>query len=85
MDWQPIETAPRDGTVIDLWVGGARFADCRWGKPDHCCGEAGQYCDSEWHGQPEGWVVTDWNEVLCVDDDPTHWMPLPAPPEDREP
>lgn len=83
--WLPIETAPRDGTVIDLWVNGERFADCKWGFPEHCCGEAGQYCDSEWHGQSEGWVVTHLNEFLWTDDDPTHWMPLPTPPEDRQP
>lgn len=30
MEWQPIESAPKDGTVVDLWVDGGREADCRW-------------------------------------------------------
>jgi hypothetical protein len=30
-NWQPIETAPKDGTKIDLWhKDGYRVADCRW-------------------------------------------------------
>lgn len=86
MEWQPIETAPRDGTVIDLWADGLRIANCAWGKPDHCCGEAGQYCDSEWHDQPEGWVDTSFNEFLWTAHPPSHWMSIPAPPgEDRQP
>lgn len=28
--WQPIESAPRDGTVIDLWANGLRYADAYW-------------------------------------------------------
>jgi len=27
---QPIETAPRVGTVVDLWYRGERIADYRW-------------------------------------------------------
>ena len=83
-EWQPIETAPRDGTVIDLWAEGFRFADCMWGKPEHCCGEAGWHCDSEWHGQEPGWVVTADNAFLWTDYEPPHWMPLPAPPAAKD-
>lgn len=84
MGWQPIETAPRDGTVIDLWHDElGRTPDCKWGLPEHCCGEAGQYCDSEWHSLKEDWVSTTFNEML---DDLayTHWMPLPAPPKEAD-
>ena len=30
MSWQPIETAPKDGTVIDLWADGQRLPNCKW-------------------------------------------------------
>jgi hypothetical protein len=29
MSWQPIETAPKDGTVIDLWIAGDGGAQWR--------------------------------------------------------
>lgn len=80
--WQPIETAPRDGTVIDIWADGERIADVYWGKPDHCCGEMGQYCDSDWHREKPGWVVCAINASYWGSKPPTHWQPLPAEPEE---
>ena len=32
--WQTMETAPKDGTEIDLWVHGARYPDAFWGTDD---------------------------------------------------
>jgi len=77
--WLPIESAPKDGTIIDLWANGNRRTDCYWGKPDHSCGEAGSYCDSDWHSDEPGWVDGCFGEFLHVQD-ATHWMPLPAAP-----
>jgi hypothetical protein len=65
-EWQPIETAPKDGTVIDLWIPGwERFADCHWSKIE-----------------PAGWTSDFGDVVLeCTGNtEPTHWMPLPEPP-----
>jgi len=28
--WQPIATAPKDGTVVDLWWKGQRMTGCWW-------------------------------------------------------
>ena len=72
--WQPIKTAPIDGTEVDLWVRrsnpsrGFRVAECHY----HC---------GEWLTQQI--VLADstdsvWESVTGA----THWMPLPEPPHD---
>ena len=69
--WQPIETAPQDGT--DVLV-------CR--TYPHSCAE---YAVAHNYGDGSGW--RDMGDIglagMTVDDDnqPTHWMPLPAPPQ----
>lgn len=79
--WQPIETAPGDGTVIDVWRDGTRET-VYWGFPPHCCGEMGQYCDSDWHGiKKPGWICSTFGEFIGGKHDPfTHWRPLPSGP-----
>jgi len=73
MDWQPIETAPRDGTVIDLWeveknFGASRATDCRWCKfPIR-------------GGVREGWGYGLADDPDFLSGEVTHWMPLPEPP-----
>jgi hypothetical protein len=65
--WQPIETAPKDGSAVWLWNGYRR-----------CIGWYSEYADHSggWHrqsliGEPLG----------KRDIDPeTHWMPLPPAP-----
>jgi hypothetical protein len=72
--WQPIETAPKDGTRVDLcakaWLPAfdrfesRRFPDCVWMKGDPMCNRSPYWLnlDKDWY--------------------PTHWIPLPAlPPE----
>ena len=70
--WQPIETALKDGTKIDLWAKAwlpafdrfefRRFADCWWWEGDSMSNRSPQWME----------LSRDWH--------PTHWMPLPAPP-----
>lgn len=31
-DWRPIKTAPRDGTVIEIWADGIMAIVARWDK-----------------------------------------------------
>ena len=71
--WQPIETAPKDGTRMDLWAKSwlpafdrfesKRFADCYWRQQDVIMGG----WKAAWIGVSSDWL-------------PTHWMPLPDAP-----
>lgn len=64
--WQPIETAPKDGTWVILFTpAGVQ------------CG----YWGGSYFGRDMAWLQyahrSDYEEVEGV---PTHWMPLPEPP-----
>lgn len=79
--WRPIDTAPLDGTYVDLWVidedgKGRRFADSHFGPIPHTCGEYGQYCDS---CPEEGNFWIDGIFGHEIHGEITHWMPLPKP------
>lgn len=80
--WQPIETAPKDGKVILL---GYHNSHGNW-RTMRGCWLSKEYIDEYWE-DPEG-VDAGWFEVPveadeppnCWPTDPTHWMPLPAAP-----
>ena len=86
--WQPIETAPKGG-------GAESVTDPAWVEPPRILlaledgGMAIAYWD--WYyaeggnGYTDGraWIDANSGEVLShIAPNPTHWMPLPAPPED---
>ena len=83
-EWQPIETAPRDGTYILMRSANFRPAVVSW--------ETFEYRDSPLADLPPRWCE-DIETFGCADDyelaeylksvtwEPTHWMPLPKPPE----
>lgn len=74
MEWQPIETAPKDGTVI---LGALIFQDT---------GDEDGIYTIRWHEPWRQWVMAqclvgftntgDQGDNSCV----THWMPLPPSP-----
>ena len=70
MEWQPIETAPKDGTYIDLWVSGPYNKGCRI---TDCWFECGQWWKD--YGR-DGELKAD----QMKGDEPTHWMPIPDGP-----
>ena len=78
-DWKPIETAPLDGTAIlvmrNIWPGAKN------GVAEECNGH-NTYVAEYWAEEGDG-------EWMCYMDmireprcpiKPTHWMPLPEPP-----
>lgn len=71
MNWRPIETAPRDGTKILLYMKiGLMYV--------------GSYSKGQiyFHIDPENYH---WRSVCCDRyGGPTHWMPLPSPPTGEE-
>lgn len=74
--WRPIEEAPKDGTPIDVWLG--RPEDD--GAIDfYCVDGSRRSCAWSWHRgkfRPIGGLVT----LVFVQ--PTHFRPLPPPPEE---
>lgn len=73
MKWQPIETAPKDGTPV---VFGNFDAMCLLCGAPHVW--SGRYEDFGFGDGPEmceaSYAATNENG------EPTHWMPLPEPP-----
>jgi len=65
--WRDIETAPRDGTFILLWSPRWRASQVqRWACIKNAAGRKAFVSES---GIPKMHI-------------PTHWMPLPIPPDD---
>ena len=67
--WRPIETAPKDGQYVDLWLvrddpeDMAREPECYW------CDEIEEWCDrSGEFVEVNGWRAS-------------HWMPIPEGPK----
>ncbi len=70
--WQPIETAPRDGTEILAWGSLSReqhLAIVVWQKLTSL--------DGWW------WVCQDAENYGWSNYKPTHWQTLPDPPKER--
>ncbi len=65
--WQPIETAPKDGTVFiapyDDWSG---LIFCKWASPEDDYNAVGGY-----------WMDIDGSQESEI----KYWIPRPEPPE----
>ena len=70
MQWQPIETAPKDGTFIITYLP-PRFVD-----------EAGLTMIQRWKGTKLQWITAGAPNRARLWQ-PTHWMPLPSPPKEN--
>jgi hypothetical protein len=66
-EWQPIETAPKDGTLVLLFIEDFHYVTVAW-----FCIATGLW--------PSNDAFNDDREP-CNVGLPTHWMPLPAPPK----
>lgn len=66
---RPIATAPKDETIIDLFVNGVRYPECWWSG-------------LRWISNVAGTARKTGERVFEIRD-ATHWLPIPPPP-DRE-
>lgn len=88
--WKSIETAPKDGTVIDIWVAGlhegVRVPNAYWSDegfshgPMRTDGEPGWAAENMGYDGCDGYADDPDEGVLAI-----HWMPLPTPPAPSHP
>lgn len=75
MEWHPIETAPKDGTVVlvfpPTWKGKGRTASVAKWDDDKYAKKPRPYWSRD---DALGQVTASRNTP------PTHWMPMPPPP-----
>jgi len=70
-EWQPIETAPKDGSAVMLIDERCEYLPDRWAIA---------------YWRPDSWA-NDWRVCGAdgrdyqTDIEPTHWQPLPEPPK----
>lgn len=67
-EWQPIATAPKNLTRVDVWV-----------KVDDT--GAGYRVANAYHFREWWWDSSSGAQAYRIMPDPTHWMPLPEPPK----
>jgi len=77
--WQPISTAPRDGTIIDVWLlhEGYRVADAYWKRSKVT--KKNPYGGS-WWAPNHDYDGCDGPIGATL----SHWMEIPAPPDNGE-
>lgn len=67
--WQPIETAPRDGSRILVW-------SARTGRTN-----VAKWDDDSFAKHPKPyWELESYRTMDARQRQPTHWMPMPAAP-----
>ena len=76
MAWQPIDTAPRDGTrilcFVPEWGEGYQIEVGRFDERIEIVNGEERYRSARW------WIG---GGIGIEPPQPTHWMPLPPPPE----
>lgn len=74
--WQPIETAP-------FVTGGTPHFPKRR-TAEMLVWDGSRVRISYWSPYAQGWLDTDEGEIIiAMDPQPTHWMPLPTPPNSK--
>lgn len=73
--WQPIETAPKDGTRV--WLANTQMDEPVIGQWDDYQSDFGGSVSKQWivtHDPHERWTPLRYGTLVC----PDRWMPLPV-------
>ena len=94
-EWQPIETAPKDGRAILIYEPSGhygRLSNEDWDFNEHGIGTQIARRFDDYRFAIGYWRINrrpdsneeygGWGNRNCADVNPTHWMPLPDPPGD---
>lgn len=69
--WQPIATAPKDGTRVLIWGPNSDTVVCYWNEWAH---------EPKWQPAAVEASGAQGYPDVTIRGEPTHWMPLPAAP-----
>lgn len=75
MEWQLIETAPKDGTYFLACIAGFIPTVSKWYEERHVF----DWIDAEVFQNDDAWHEYQVSSSYR----PTHWMPLPEPPQTK--
>lgn len=79
-DWQPIETAPKDGTQILVYTVHGDIELSEWFVTETVVHDPVIVNGETLYRHREEAYYSGWNS-----NEPTHWLPLPPPPASGEP
>lgn len=80
--WQPIETAPKDGTDIIVYCGPScdpMYGIAHWSEAVDAVYAEGQSAETKQEMTRAGWVMW-WQADAMKHQWPTHWRPIPDGP-----
>lgn len=90
MEWQPIETAPKGQypehpwVLLSCWHFQADEDGNEIGDPLLIWQHVGTWFMGQWQTVSDGFFGIGPNAWMPLRGNPTHWMPLPAPPEMKD-
>ncbi|HBP27904.1 MAG TPA: hypothetical protein DD666_00630 [Advenella kashmirensis] len=77
--WQPIATAPKDGSLFLGWVSAERWSQAD-GEGSGIGYDVSEHDFCWWNGTPTDGFYENTMGQIGDAQNITHWMPLPAPP-----